>query len=159
MTASFKITIRDVTHENWLETLALSVAPEQQKYVAGYAPIALVGLAKAYVRPLGWRWLPYAIYADDDMIGFFELAFDTGVANQCWLFHFFIDQQHQNKGYGKQAAKMIIHFVRDQFPSYRMICLTVHPDNDKAKHVYTHVGFTPTGEQAFDEPEYQLILS
>ena len=48
----------DVTRENWRETLTLSVRPDQQRFIADYAPVALVGLAKAYVGALGLTWLP-----------------------------------------------------------------------------------------------------
>jgi diamine N-acetyltransferase len=152
------ITLRDVTSHNWRETLTLSVNAEQQNFVAGYAPIALVGLAKAYVRPMGWRWLPYAIYADDTMVGFLVLALKTNAAEQCWLFHFFIDQQCQNQGYGKRAVKKLIDLVREQYPGCHTLCLTVHPDNVRAQQLYTNLGFVATGTTAFDEPVYQLLL-
>lgn len=152
------ITLRAVTSQNWRDTLTLAVDAEQQKFVAGYSPIALLGLAKAYVRPMGWRWLPYAIYADETLVGFLELAFETDEADPCWLFHFFIDRQHQHKGYGKQAVKTLIQFVREYYPSCRAMRLTVHPDNSLAKQVYTSLGFVATGESAFDEPVYQRLL-
>jgi diamine N-acetyltransferase len=153
------ITFQPVTHQNWRETLTLVVDADQQSFVAGYAPIALVALAKAYVRPMGWEWLPYAIYADAAMVGFLELAFDPNNPEQCWLFHFFIDRQHQNKGYGKQAVQALITFVQVQFPACRMLLLTVHPDNQRAKDLYVAAGFVDTGKMAFDEPLYQYALS
>lgn len=152
------ITLQPVTHQNWRETLTLAVDPDQQPFVAGYTPIALVALAKAYVRPMGWEWLPYAIYADAVMVGFLELAFDPGNPDQCWLFHFFIDRQHQNKGYGKQAVRVLIAFVRAQFPACQTMLLTVHPDNHRAKDLYVAAGFVDTGKVAFDEPLYQCML-
>jgi diamine N-acetyltransferase len=152
------ITLQSVTHQNWRKTLTLAVDPDQQSFVADYAPIALVALAKAYVRPMGWMWLPYAICADEAMVGFLELAFDPNNPEQCWLFHFFIDRQHQNKGYGKQAVRALIVFVRAQFPNCRTLLLTVHPDNQRAKDLYVAAGFADTGKLAFDEPLYQCTL-
>ncbi len=152
------ITLREVTTQNWRETLTLAVDAEQQAFVADYAPIALVGLAKAYVRPLGWHWLPYAIYADETMVGFLQLAVESDTSENCWLFHFFIDQQQQNRGYGKQAVKTLIEMLRDQYPVCHALRLTFHPDNMTAQHLYTSLGFVATGEIAFDEPVYQVLL-
>jgi diamine N-acetyltransferase len=152
------ITLREVNSENWRETLTLSVKADQQNFVAGYAPIALVGLAKAYVRPMDWRWQPYAIYAADTMVGFLELALETDAAEQCWLFHFFIDQQYQNQGYGKRAVKKLIDLVRERYRGCRALCLTVHPDNVRAQQLYMSLGFVATGATAFDEPLYRLSL-
>lgn len=122
------ITLREVTSHNWRKTLMLSVNDDQQPLVADYAPIALVGLAKAYVRPMDWRWLPYAIYDAETMVGFLQLAIENESAEWCWLFHFFIDQQ-QNKGNGTKAVKKLIELVSEQYPDCHTLCLTVHPDN------------------------------
>lgn len=53
------IRLEAVTRDNWRRALELGVAPGQQRFIADYAPIALVVLAKAYVRPGGRLWLPY----------------------------------------------------------------------------------------------------
>ncbi len=41
------LTMHEVTRENWREALRLSVRPEQQRFIADYAPIAAIALAKA----------------------------------------------------------------------------------------------------------------
>src|SRR5689334_17316135 len=84
-----EIAIRAVTSENWREALGLSVRPEQQRFISEYSPIAAIALAKAYVRPGGMIWAPYAIYADATMVGFFALAYEPDTTDQYWLFHFF----------------------------------------------------------------------
>jgi diamine N-acetyltransferase len=60
-----QILLREVTRDNWRGTLRLSVHPDQQRLIADYAPIAAIALAKAFVRPGGLVWAPYAIYALD----------------------------------------------------------------------------------------------
>ena len=69
-----EITLRAVTNDNWRETLTLTVRPEQQRFVAEYAPITAIALAKAYIRPGSAVWMPYAIYAGSLMVGFLALA-------------------------------------------------------------------------------------
>ncbi len=152
------ITLHPVTRENWRQTLILAVRPDQQRFVADYAPVALIGLAKAYVGALGLSWFPYAIDTAETMVGFVMLAFESGNEGRAWIFHFFIDAHFQGQGYGKQAMYALIETVRQSRPDCPAICLTVHPENLTAQGFYTSVGFAPTAEQAYDEPLYRLIL-
>ena len=145
-----RVTIAEVTRANWRATLALGVAPEQQRFIADYAPIAALGLAKAYIRPFGFTWTPYAFYAPDDAteaagqpIGFTMLAYAPESAEDYWLFHFFIDQRSQGRGYGALALQRIIALARDAHPHSRALQLTVHPENARAQRLYTRAGFRP----------------
>ena len=153
-----EIAIRAVTSANWRETLGLSVRPEQQRFISEYSPIAALALAKAYIRPGGMIWMPYAIYAGDTMVGFFTLAHEPDTTDQCWLFHFFIDQRYQGRGYGKAAMQSLIELVGREYPQCQMLLLTVHPENLAAQHIYAAAGFQQTGEERWGEPVYQLAL-
>jgi diamine N-acetyltransferase len=153
-----EIAIRAVTDANWRETLELAVRPEQQRFISDYAPIAAIALAKAYIRPGGAVWTPYAIYAGATMVGFFALAYEPDTTDDYWLFHFFIDQRYQGRGYGRAAMQRIIERVRREQPQSRMLWLTVHPDNLAAQRLYASAGFQPTGTERWGEPVYQLAL-
>ena len=152
------ITLREITRENWREALQLSVRPEQQRFVADYAPIVLVGLAKAYVSQFGLTWLPYGIYAAHEMIGFLELALDPGSTDEYWMYHFFIDQRYQRKGYGRQALAAFVEHIERNYPECRCINLTVHPDNKAAQQLYNAAGFLPTNEEFSGELLFRLYL-
>jgi len=52
---------------NWRASLAVEVAPQQLPSVAGYQPVALVILAKAYIRPGDLDWEPVALSAAGSM--------------------------------------------------------------------------------------------
>src|SRR5262245_11967744 len=91
-----RVSLRKVTRDNWRETLRLAVSADQQRFIAEYTPIAALALAKAYVRPGGATWVPYAIYADAEMVGLTELAYEAGTTDEYWIFHFFIDHHFQN---------------------------------------------------------------
>ena len=99
-----ELSLREVTQENWRATLGLAVFPEQQRFIADYVPIAAIALAKAYIRPGGLVWVPYAFYAATEMVGFTELAYEPGSPDNYWIFHFFIDHHYQGRGYGTQGA-------------------------------------------------------
>ncbi len=153
-----ELILQEVTRENWRAALQLAVHPEQQRFIADVVPIAAIALAKAYIRPGGLLWLPYAFYADDEMVGFTELAYEPGSADNYWIFHFFIDRAYQGQGYGKRALRLFLDFITRQHPNCRAICLTVHPENIAAQRLYAQTGFRPTGDERDGEPVYRLIV-
>lgn len=150
--------IRDVTRKNWRAALQLAVLPEQQRFIADYAPIAALALAKAYIRPGGLTWTPYAFYRAEEMIGFTALAYEPGSNENYWLGHFFIDHRYQGQGYGKEALLLFLQFLRDNHPQCDALQLTVHPENERAQHLYKRLGFQPTGAELDQEPIYKLNL-
>ncbi len=150
--------LQQVTRANWRETLQLRVYPEQQRFVADYAPIAAIALAKAFVRPAGLVWVPYAIYAHKEIVGLIELAYEPGSCDEYWIYHFFIDQAQQRKGYGNQALRTLIQLVKQEHAEAQYIQLTVHPENNYAQQLYANVGFQPTGKELYGEPVYKLKI-
>jgi diamine N-acetyltransferase len=150
--------IQAVTDKNWRRTLELAVLPEQQPFVAGFTPIAAIALAKAYIRPGGLTWDPYALLVESTMVGFIALAYLPGSAEQYSIYHFFIDYRHQGKGYGRRALLSFVPFVAQHYPACRMLQLTVHPDNTRARALYASLGFQPTGRVVDGEPLYQLPM-
>ena len=152
------ITLQPVTRDNWQEALELTVAPEQLRFVAAYAPVALVGLAKAYVRPAGRLWLPFAFHDGMKLVGFVALAYQPDDPAEAWINHFFIDQRYQGQGLGAAALQALQATVGAQFPQIRRLNLTVHPENTRAQHVYLTAGYHPTGAESHGEPVYSLNL-
>jgi diamine N-acetyltransferase len=153
------LSLQEVTRENWRATLDLAVHPEQQRFIADYVPIAAIALAKAYVRPGGLVWMPYAIFADQRLVGFIELAYEPGSSDRYWVYHFFIDRAYQGKGHGKAALQAFVQLIKTQHPDCRQINLTVHPENAQAQHLYLSIGFRATGAIVDDEPVYTLHIA
>ena len=152
------ITLCEINSTNWRATLDLSVHPEQQRFIADHTPIAAIVLAKAYIRPDGLVWAPYAIYADAEVIGMLALAYELGSQDQYWVYHFFIDRSWQGQGYGKAAFQAFIQLVREQHPRCRQLNLTVHPANRRAQQLYASLGFQPDGRELWGEPVYRLMI-
>ena len=152
------LSLQEVSRENWRATLSLTVFPEQQRFIADYFPIAAIALAKAYIRPGGLVWVPYAFYNNSEMVGFIELAYEPESLDNYWIFHFFIDQRYQGQGYGKEGLRIFLQFIKDHHNQCEAIQLTVHPENDHARHLYTSAGFRPTGSIFSDEPVYRITL-
>jgi diamine N-acetyltransferase len=152
------IFLQPVTRDNWRATLQLSVFADQQRFVAEYVPIAAIALAKAFIRPGGLIWVPYAIYADALMVGFVELAYEPGSYDHYWIYHFFIAHAHQRKGYGTEAMHALIRLVKKEHAEAQYIQLVVHPENHRAQQVYVSVGFQPTGKELDGEPVYRVKI-
>jgi diamine N-acetyltransferase len=152
------VSLAPVTQENWRAALRLAVNPDQQRFVAEYAPVAAVALAKAYLRLGEMTWAPYAIYTGSEMVGFLALAYEPASADNYWVFHFFIGQLYQGRGYARAALDRLIEFVKREHPGSQMLQLVVHPENRVAQHLYTSAGFRPTGAERWGEPLYQLAL-
>lgn len=119
------------------DALQLTVHPEdQQRFIADYVPIAAIALAKAFIRPGGLVWEPYAIYADRALVGFVELAYTRNSRACYWIYHFFIDYIHQGKGYGTRALQQLITLVTVCNPDCQQTA-DGSPRNHRAQLVYT----------------------
>jgi diamine N-acetyltransferase len=150
--------LREVTQTNWQEALRLAVYPDQQRFIAEYAPIVAVALAKAYLHLGGATWMPYAIYAGTTMVGFVELAYESGTSDQYWIYHYFIDHRYQRRGYGQAALQRFIELVKREHPTCHVLQLVVHPENHRAQRLYTAAGFRPSGTERWGELVYQLAV-
>jgi len=131
------VELREITKENLEEVLNLDVSEHQKDYVSSTA----ASLAQAYVyRDTAF---PFAIYADNALIGFIMLGYYEA-RNQYTLWKFLNDKKYQNKGYGKDALKQGIQYLIKSFHA-KEIYTGVSIGNEQAKHVYRSLGFKETG--------------
>jgi len=142
------ISLRPVDTTNYRELIELSVAPGQQGFVASNVQ----SLADAYV----WREAaePYAVYSDDELVGFallFPFAGDVddesvpepGTERGIVLVRLMIDGRFQGRGHGRDALEAIVENVRSRgLPTIR---LSVVPENELALEFYRRNGFAETG--------------
>lgn len=149
--------LEPVVAENWRRALLVTVRPEQLAFVADHQPVALVILAKSYVRPGGRQWEPLAIVDEvGNIVGLVALA-HSGTSTE--MLHLAIDAASQGQGLGTAAVDAIIGYVHRGRPSCRELTLSVHPDNELAQHVYRSAGFEPTGALRDGEPLFALELA
>ena len=92
------------------------------------------------------------------MVGMAALAAEPRQTDPGWLFHFFIDERFQGRGYGHAALAALISWVREHHPGCLSLQLTMHPENHVARHLYAGMGFMPTGDERGGEPVYRLAL-
>jgi CubicO group peptidase (beta-lactamase class C family)/RimJ/RimL family protein N-acetyltransferase len=138
-----KIKLIPVNDENREAVLALSVR-EDQPFVAANA----VSLKQADETNEEYPGVarPFAIYADDRLVGFTMFAFAPKAEDpddRYWLWRFMIDKNEQGKGYGQAALAEIIRYFRDNGAD--MLYLSTEPENEQGLHVYHKAGFRETG--------------
>ncbi len=157
------ITLRRITLDNRRELFRLEVTKEQQRYVASN----LSSVASCYVLTTnGSCPMPFAIYADEQMVGFVMIVYgDTGYDqpdmakdNYCIL-RLMIGEQYQNRGYGREAMVKILEYIRS-FPAgaAKYCWIPYEPDNAVAKKLYESFGFCDNGEVYNNEPITVLEL-
>lgn len=151
-----KVELRKVTRDNWEEAIGLKVAEDQKEFV----PDVAVSLAKVYIKPDGDNvvYLPFAIYHQEQMVGFIMHAFVESTTNMYWINGFMIDEAVQKKGYGGAALKEMIRWIQNRFPQCEEIRLTVHKVNLHARKLYERQGFEPTGEVYDSEDVMRLLV-
>lgn len=128
---------------------------DQTRFVADHEPVALVILAKSYVRPGDMDWRPYVIMHGDLCVGLLALAFSESA---CELYHLAIDADRQRQGFGTAAMAAVVQTVEREHPTCRELSLTVNPENLVAQALYRAHAFQPSGETRHEEPVWRLQL-
>ncbi len=141
---------------NWRRALAVRTAPGQLKFVADYEPVALLILAKCYLRPGGLLWEPLGIFAGEEAVGVSALAWG---AESCELYHLAVDRGWQRRGVGSAALELILAYVWETAPDCQSVTLSMHPRNEAARALYQKAGFEPTGEEREGEDVWRKLLS
>ncbi|MCT1402153.1 GCN5 family acetyltransferase [Paenibacillus sp. LC231] len=150
------ITLRKITLENRRAIFNLEVSEDQRRFVASN----LSSVASCYVLATnGGQPFPFAIYADEQPVGFVMITYRiTGyelptIADDSYcILRLMIDKQYQNRGYGREAMKKILEFVRTFPAGPAQYCwISYKADNAAAKKLYESYGFRDNGEIENDE--------
>ena len=151
------ITLKKITKLNLMSILQLKVKPEQRELVAPNA----VSIAQAYFSRDAWF---RAIYADKIPVGFvmisdtsLKYSFNPNHRSAYIIWRFMIDANYQDKGFGKEAMKLIINHIRTR-PKTKEIFLTHSQSDGNAGKFYEKCGFEYTGSMIGDELVMSLKL-
>lgn len=131
------VQLKEITKDNLDEVMSLSVAENQKSFVSTPAE----SLAQAYVYKD--TAFPFAIYEEEKVVGFIMLGYYEA-RNQYTLWKFLIDKRFQSKGFGKEALKQGIVYLKERFHA-KEIYTGVSVGNETAKHLYKSLGFVETG--------------
>ncbi|WYP27197.1 GNAT family N-acetyltransferase [Alkalihalobacillus sp. FSL W8-0930] len=149
------IELRKVTVDNIDEVTALDVGEDQKAFIETNN---LRSIADAYVLNAdGIPATPFAIYADEIVVGFLMYIYDTidhesfqneGYYKQktYFVWHFMIGEDFQGKGYGKLALKKMLADIEAMpYGEAKNVGLFYHKSNVAAKRLYASIGFVGTG--------------
>lgn len=144
--------------QNVWDILKLKVAENQKHFVSSNDR----SIIEAYTTIAGNGFaFPFGIYENDAPIGFLMIGYGTddywddapSVAEGNYnLWRLMIDEKYQNKGYGREAVRLALEFIKTLPCGNAEYCwLSYEPDNDAARHLYHSFGFVETGEKDCNE--------
>lgn len=158
--------LEKVTAKNVWDLLKLEVADDQKSFVARND----VSVIEAYtsITANGYAF-PFGIYDDATPVGFLMVGFDVDddwedapeIAKGNYnLWRLMIDKAYQGKGYGKEALRLALEFIKTFPCGPAGYCwLSYEPENEVARKLYRSFGFTETGDTDGDEVIAVLSIS
>ena len=148
---------------NIWEIVDLKVFKSQKSFVAAN----WVSIVQAYgVRDSATAAFPFAIYNDKRPVGFLMIGFNEAAMYENWddfeapkslvnnysLWRLMIDKRYQKRGYGREAIKLALDFIRTWPCGKAEYCsLSYEPENEVARELYRSLGFMENGEMDGDE--------
>ncbi len=148
-----KIELKAIDHTNTDVVVALEVSDSQKQYIdSNKASLEAAAENKNIARP-------FAIYADDKLVGFTMYAFDVDYDDpndRYWLWRFMIDKNLQGRGYGSPALEKIIEYFKNNGADH--IRLSTKDTNTVALSLYHKYQFKETGEMNGEEMILELKL-
>ena len=151
------IHLEKLTYDNFYDVFELKVKKTQYPFVASN----LFSVAEAYVTLAnGGKVFPFAIYNGKKLVGFIQLGYgenadQDGVSvekDNYEIWRFMIDKRFQGRGYGKEALRQALDFIKTWPCGKAEYCwISYEPENEIAKNLYASFGFKETGEMCGDE--------
>jgi len=153
------INLQKITSKNCFEICKLKA---DEKYVATNEKSMIE--AYAYYVENGEGPLAYGIYHDETPVGFIMAEYchdkdDNDGKPYYYLWRMMIDNNYQDKGYGKAALSLLIQEIKAS-PKGKIekLFTSVVPGDTGPAGFYEKLGFVKTGEMVEDEEGMVLVL-
>lgn len=146
------VNFRAITEDNF-DAIIQMKRPDGEKFVASNA----VSLAQAWLYRENGDVFPFAVYNDDAAVGFMLLE-ENMDEDELILWRMMLPPEHEGKGYGTAAVKLLIQYARES-GRYKKLTLLCAEKNVIARHIYEKLGFRPTGEIRYGDIDMELELS
>jgi diamine N-acetyltransferase len=148
------VSLRPIDESNRAAVEALHVSPVQQRFVSSVAD----SLREAVAEPDG-RALYWAVYADDEPVGFVMISDEVGRPDYIpqFLWKLLIDERHQRQGYGTATLDLIADYFRAR-PGVDVLTTSAVEGEGSPIGFYERYGFERTGGMAFGEVLLRLRL-
>ena len=123
--------LRDITENNYIECMRLKASVKD----ANFVDTVTYSLAEAWVFYKETK--VYAIYNDETMIGFVSMY--IGEENY-QIINLLIDDLYQKKGFGTEAARICIDFLKKEYHATR-ISVPVEIRHTAAEKFWRKLGY------------------
>ncbi len=139
------LTLKPITKDNWEDAIELKVKEDQKHFMASN----LYSIAEVQFLD---QFQASGIYDGEQMVGFAMYGIDPD-DNNYWIYRLMIDEEHQGKGFGTEAVKLIIDEIkRINTAGIPLIMIGYNQENAGARATYIKAGFVetevaPWGEQ------------
>ena len=164
------IHLEKITYKNALDVCELSIFESQYPFVADNEE-SLVEAYLAVTSEASYAY-PFAIYDDEKPVGFLMIGFNeaalyeldgeeppAALKRNYSLWRLMIDKRYQKQGFGREAVRLALEFIRTWPHGEAEACVTSYnPENEVAKKLYASFGFTENGEMDDDETVAVLKL-
>ncbi len=156
------IHLEPIDAKNLWDVVDLKVKKKQKTFVAPNGG----SLLEAYLAVgSACRAFPFAVCNDKKPVGFLMIGFNEAamydlydeeapecLRNNYSLWRLMIDRRYQGRGYGREAVRLALDFVRTWPCGKADYCeLSYEPENKRAKKLYHSFGFVENGEMDGDE--------
>ena len=155
--------LEKITPANVWDVINLKVKKHQKNFVASNE----CSIIQAYVAEgTACTAFPFAIYNDKKVVGFLMIGYNEAalydfddecdapevLKNNYSIWRLMIDKKDQGKGYGREAIKLALDFIRTWPCGKAEYCsLSYEPENEVAAKLYHSMGFAENGEMDGDE--------
>ncbi len=155
--------LEKIDHKNVWDIIDLKVFRSQKDFVAPND----ISIVTAYAaQGSGCSAFPFGIYDDEKPVGFVMIGFNEIVMYEAFkdavppkilqnnysIWRLMIDKRYQGRGYGKEALKLALEFIRTWPCGKADYCeISYEPENETAAGLYRSMGFEENGEMDGDE--------
>ena len=156
------IHLEKIDAKNVWDVLDLKLRKAQKEFVAPND----ISIVQAYTAiGTGCSAFPFAIYNDEKVVGFLMVGYNeaalyelddaeppAALKNNYSIWRLMIDKKYQNRGYGREAIRLALEFIRTWPCGKAEYCeISYEPENEVAGALYRSCGFAENGELDGDE--------
>ena len=159
------IHLEKLTWDTVDDVLNLKVSKEQKEFVAPNRD----SLIDAYFAMTEDKVsvFPFGIYHGEKPVGFIMISYDIPWAYEYYglpkgwyyIWRFMIDKKYQGKGYGKEALRQTVDFIKTYPCGKSDYCwLSYEPENEVARNLYLSMGFKEQKDKWKEDYEMPAVL-
>ena len=159
-----QIHLEKLTWDTVEGVLKLRVSKEQKEFVARNSD-SLID-AYFFLTEEKKNVFTFGIYNGKKPVGFLMIGYNCVwrenldfAKNSYYIWRFMIDRRYQGNGYGREALKQAVDFVRTAPCGKAEYCwLSYEPENEVARKLYLSMGFEEKPELCKEDEEIPAVL-